>query len=345
VEDVDLTDPALHFYDDAPPAATPRTYPASWQIINDVALMALPDPQWIIEGVLGERSMGALYAPPGLGKTTLLASMFVSIGANRDWFGHHVTRPGSCLYVAAEDPAGFKVRLRAAKRAARLPLDQSINIYTFPDALDLRDPVNVVSFRNFVNAQTWPEPLRVIGFDTYAANMPGAAENSSEDVTTAMVAAQALRNSLDVTVCFVHHTNAAQSRERGHSAMRGAADFMLAMHASDDVITLEASKQRQAESGREVCTLKLVPAPDGAGCVFRLAKDVLASAGMTAAQSKIFAVLRDSFGIEGATKTEWLKCCNDVADRTFYHAANKLVEHGHVRAIGTHFRVTDRSAT
>lgn len=319
-------------------ATESRAYPEAWRTLDDVALMTIPDPSWIIDRVVQERGVGTLYSPPGTGKTTFIASMLVAIATGSDWYGHEVCRPGPCLYVAAEDPSGFKVRLRAAKRAAYLPLESSIGVHTFPEAIDLRDPVSVGLFRSFVKAEL--PPLRTVVIDTYAAAMPGATENSSEDTTTAMVHAQKLRNDLDVTVILVHHTNAAGSRERGHSAMRGAADFMLAMVPSDDVVAVEASKQRNGESGKELFKLKLVPLPDGEGCVFRLASDVLPSATMTAAQAKIYAVLRDSFGPDGATKTEWQRCCTDVADRTFYHAAKKLAESGYVKAIGTHFRIT-----
>src|SRR5688572_5812607 len=47
-----------------------------------------------------------------------------------------------------------------------------------------------------------------------------------------------------VTVLLIHHTNASGTRERGHSAMRGAADFMIEMRPEDDVVKLECSKMR-----------------------------------------------------------------------------------------------------
>jgi hypothetical protein len=335
----DIFDPLRAGHSDAP-----LQVPSSWQLLDDVELMALPDPQWIIQSVIAENSVGVIYSPPGIGKTTFVASMATAIATGKDWFGRQVTLPGSCVYGAAEDAPGFKIRLRAAKRAAHLPLNVRIGVYTFPEAIDLRDPISVTRFLRFLQGQEWPAPLRVVVIDTYAASMPGAAENSSEDVTTAMVHAQKLRKELGVTVILVHHTNASGSRERGHSAMRGAADFMLAMNPSDDVVSVEASKQRNGVSGEEVFKLKLVPLPDGDGCVFRLASDVLSTAKMTPAQAKIYAVLRDSFSADGATKTEWQRCCTDVADRTFYHAATKLAEHGYVKAVGTHFRITGQGS-
>jgi hypothetical protein len=50
-------------------------------------------------------------------------------------------------------------------------------------------------------------------------------------------------------------------------------------------------------------------------------------------------VFRDSFPADGATKTEWRGCCGDVTGRTFYHALKKLTEHGHVKQLGTKYRI------
>ena len=75
-------------------------------------------------------------------------------------------------------------------------------------------------------------------------SMPGANENASEDTTTAVLHAQQWRDRLGLTVVLIHHTNASGTHERGHSSMRGAADFMIEMRPEDDVVRIECSKLR-----------------------------------------------------------------------------------------------------
>lgn len=116
---------------------------------NDVQILELPDPEYLIEGVLQRRGVGAIYAPPRRRETTLVASQVVALATKTDWLGHRVLQPSASVYVATEDPCGFKVRLRAAKRAAKIPLEQVIGVYTFPEPIDLRDPVSVGRFDNF----------------------------------------------------------------------------------------------------------------------------------------------------------------------------------------------------
>lgn len=316
-----------------------RRFPESWRLLNDVELLDLPDPKFIVERILQERSFGVVYAPPGAGKTTFVAGLLTAIATGRDWFGHRVCLAGPSVYVGAEDPSGFKMRLRAAKRAAHLPLDAPIGVHTFPEALDLREPANVALFRGFLEHTFGLSALRIICIDTYAAATPGGNENNSEDTTTAMTHGQLLRDALGATVVYVHHTNASGNRERGHTAMRGAADFMISLTPTDDLIHVECSKQRNA-APFEKLLLKIVPASDGQGCVMRLASDVLPSAALTHAETKVLSVLRDTFqSATGATKTEWRGSCQDIPERTFYYVAKKLVEKGLVKPIGTHFRV------
>ena len=310
-----------------------------WRLLDDVELLTLPDPEFLIAGVLPRKAVGVIYGPSGSGKTTIVSGLSVSMATRRDWFGHRVCHAGSSIYVGAEDPGGFKVRLRAAKQAARLPLDQAIGCFTFPEPIDLRDVTAVARFSAFLERafDAGDVHREVLFVDTYAASVPGASENSSEDTTLAMSHAHRWRETLGLTVVLIHHTNASGNRERGHSAMRGAADFMIALTPVDDVVHVECSKQRNAPTF-ETFTLKLTPVPDG-GCVFRLASDVLPATTLTPVQAKVYAVLRDTFSADGATKGEWQRTCADVAERSFHRAAKILQERGFVKAVGTHYRV------
>jgi hypothetical protein len=56
-----------------------------------------------------------------------------SFATARDFYGRAVQRGGPSVYVAADDPARFKVRVSVWKRAHRLPLDETVGLYTFPE--------------------------------------------------------------------------------------------------------------------------------------------------------------------------------------------------------------------
>jgi hypothetical protein len=322
------------------PFATVTRVPDGWRLLDDVQLLALPNPEFLIDAILPRGGVGVVYGPSGACKTTLVAGLMTTLATGRDWFGHRICRRGASVYVATEDVSGFKIRLAAAKRAAGLSLDVVIGVYTFPEPIDLRDQISVDRFKRFLEEAGGPLELVVV--DTYAAATPGASENSSEDTTLAMANAQRWRDALNLTVLLVHHTNAGGSRERGHSSMRGAADTMISVTPVDDAVHVECSKQRNAAPFAPFL-LKLVPVPDG-GCVLRLASDVLPCSGLTPIQSKVLAILRETFAATGATKAEWRSACQDVAERSFHRAAKMLLERGFVRAAGTHFCLTAKEA-
>jgi hypothetical protein len=325
---------------DGDPSASP--FPDGWRLLDDVQLMALPDPEWLVADVAPRRGVGVIYGPSGGAKTTLVAGLALSVATKRSFYGHEVRHRGSFVYVASEDPSGFKVRLRAAKIAAHIPLTTPIGVYTFPEPIDLRNPVSVAAFTRFLRQTEFPQPLEGILLDTYAAAMPGASENSSEDTTLAMAHAHQWREQLGVTVILVHHSNAGGTRERGHSAMRGAADFMISMTPVDDAIHVECNKQRNGSPFQPI-TLKLVPVAEG-GCVLRPASDVLPSTAFSAAQQKVYAVLQETFATDGATKSEWQRACLDIAERSFHRASKVLVERGFVNQVGSHFRISGKAA-
>jgi hypothetical protein len=322
---------------DIPFASSPRA-PDGWRLLNDVELMTLPDPEYTVAGILPRRGRGIIYGPSGSCKTTLIAGLLTSVATGRNWFGHQVRHRGPCCYVAAEDVSGFKVRLRAAKLAAGFSLEVPIGLYCFPEPIDLRDPVSVNAYIHFMQDSGVALELTVI--DTFASATPGAAENSSEDMSTAMAAAARIQDALECGIVLVHHTNAAGNRERGHSSMRGAADTMISVTAVDDVINVECSKQRNG-APFEPLLLKLSPVEESGGVVLRLATDVLPSSSLTPVQAKCFTALRDTFAANGATKTEWRAACVDIAERSFHRAAKILVERGLVRQDGKHFCLVD----
>ena|SRR5436190_2141029 len=313
----------------------PAPIPERYRLLDDVQVLDLPDPEWLIDGILQRRSLFVLYGPSGAYKTTIVSGVQVALATGGEWFGHPVLIRGASIYIGAEDPSGYKMRLSAQKRAAGLPLTTAIGCYCIPEAIDLHDPVSIAGFIRL--ARDSGGVFEVVIIDTFAASTPGANENAAEDMTIAMKAALQIATGLGVAVGIVHHSNAAGSRERGHSAMRGAADTMISVTQVDDVILVECSKQRNGPPFAPV-TLKPVPLPDG-GITLRLASQVLQSSGLTTAQTKALAVLRDTFTADGATKAEWQRACHDVAERTFHRAAKILLERRHITMNGSHFRV------
>jgi hypothetical protein len=310
--------------------------PEEWCLLDDVQLVELADPEFSIEGIVPRRAVGAIYGPPGSTKTTLAAALAGSLATGRAFFGHEVRHRGATVYVATEDVSGFKVRLMAWKRVHQLALDEVLGVYTFPEPIDLLDALCVARFTRFLQDATFMLPLELLVIDTYAGVTPGANENAAEVMTVAMEHARRWRTLLSCTVLVVHHSNATGTRERGHSAMRGAADLMISMTPVDDVIHVACSKLRNG-APFPTLTLKLVDV--GGGCVLRLAADVQPTSTLTVSQRKALDILRDTFPEDGASASLWQRACaGDMSEATFYRAVKTLSEVGLVALVGSHYR-------
>ncbi len=285
-----------------------------------------------------------IYGQPGTCKTTFVAALAGSLATGNPLFGRTVHRPGSTVYMAMEDPAGFNLRMTAWKSGAGLALESPIGVYTFPCGLDLRDEKLVHLFEQFLREKTFSQSLECIVVDTYAAATPGANENSAEDTTRALAHAQSWKERLGVTVLLVHHANAAGSRERGHSAMRGAADTMIVMAASEKGVSATCEKQRNGppfppflmrlDAVAGACVL--VPAVDTDG----LGGRPTATEG-AANEAKALAVLS---GLGGARKWVRRPPWRDAAgipESSFYRVVKRLQDAGLIKTNGREFRMVD----
>ena len=75
---------------------------------------SLPDPEFMIEGVLPEGALAILFGTPEVGKTFLALDLALHIALGIKWCGREVKR-GNVLYLIAEGAPGFKLRLAAWK--------------------------------------------------------------------------------------------------------------------------------------------------------------------------------------------------------------------------------------
>ena len=64
-------------------------------------LDARPPPEWLVAGLLPERSLIVPFGPPKAGKTFLVLSFCLHVAAGLPWFGMAV-KQGAVVYIAGE---------------------------------------------------------------------------------------------------------------------------------------------------------------------------------------------------------------------------------------------------
>ena len=295
-------------------------------VLDDAALDALPRLEFLIQDVLGQRTTAVAYGAAGSGKSFLALDLVLCVATGTEWHGKAV-QAGMAVYVGAEGGAGLGPRVRAWKIAH--------HITNVPGVRFVLEPVNLLSdheVQAFLTSLTEAHvaPVLVV-IDTLARCLLGGDENSARDMGVAVAALDRIRVTLGCTVCVVHHTGKSGEMERGSTALRGAADTMLSVTKSEDVVMVSCAKQKD-DPDFPAISLTLVPVADDQvhSCVL---KDTPARAGALAGSKLLALQILSYFTREGASYTRWLGATK-LDERTFLRARKDLIDEKYVQKEG-----------
>jgi hypothetical protein len=224
--------------------------------------------QWVVKNLIPQSAFGAFVGDPSCGKSFLALDLSFTIAvrarlaATVRWFGHRVEH-GGVIYIASEGQFGFPKRVQALLRQFRVP-NEVFPFVLLPTAVDLRaaegDTDSLIAEIK-THAARMGVPLLLVIVDTLNRALAGGDENSSEDMGAFIRNCAKLQEVLHATVIPVHHKNASGTRERGHSSLRGALDFMVEVEkllSGGNAFTI--AKQKDEESGSSYnFSLKQVP--------------------------------------------------------------------------------------
>jgi hypothetical protein len=231
----------------------------TFDLLTGEDLLALPAPSCLIDGLLPDTGMSALYGNAASAKTFLGMDWAASVAAGIPWHGRAVKqRP--VVYVAAEGKAGLGVRYGAWLQARGLRRVEKLRF--LPEAVNLLDEREVARVRRTLDAL--PERPALVVVDTMAQSMPGGDENSAKDVGRFIHATGSLADGGAGLV--IHHSRYADDKERGSTALRGAATMMalLKREGRTPRVTLSCQKMRE---GAEWPDIDLRMEPLGNSCV------------------------------------------------------------------------------
>ena len=176
---------------------------------------ALPDPEYIVKGILDRGTLAEMYGPKSSGKSFLALDLGLHVAAGWDWQGRRVHQ-GGVLYVSAEGGASIKRRMKAFAQHHKLDLAE-IAFCPVIEPINLLDPSGVQQV--IVDTSVVPA-LSLVILDTAARVMPGGKEDT-EDMGKFVAACDEIRLVTGAAVLIVHHTGKDVSRgSRGASNCR-----------------------------------------------------------------------------------------------------------------------------
>ena len=236
--------------------------PLIFKLLSPADIEALPDLEYLIQGILPVPAFGVLYGPPGSGKSFVALSMALAIAAGSQWLGHGVSK-GKVLYVAAEGTLGMRNRLKAYRTKFGIN-DENIKFIGVP--FDIRSSEHVPAIIRSLNQADFQPSLIIV--DTLARVAVGADENSAKDMGQVVDGFETLKRETGASILVIHHTRKDGGSERGSSSLRGACDVMIGCEAMDadglSKLVLKCEKMKDDEPFPEIgLKLEKVVLPKG----------------------------------------------------------------------------------
>lgn len=225
-EGSNVTPLAVKARDDAEPP-----FPYTWVARAELNLDTKP----ILKGLIELGAFVMIYGPSGSGKSFFAADIAQHIAMGMPWRGRKVER-GLVVYVASE--AGSSIlrrfigwrdhRLSDAAQGDPMPLGV---LTRGPNLLASVEVEKLVETLTAMQEEAG-FPLVMVIFDTLSRSMHGGDENTAEDMTMAVNAADVIRAKFGAATVFVHHSGKDPSKgARGHSALFAAADVVLSVES------------------------------------------------------------------------------------------------------------------
>jgi hypothetical protein len=221
--------------------------PLKFPIIAASAFSQGQAPSWIIKNIIPRAELVVLFGEAGSGKSFLALDIAASIALGTPWRGNR-TKKGRAVYLVAEGGGGFRKRLTAYAMHNEINLDDlDLHIiHATPNFLEKADAVEIARTIASVGV------VDIVFVDTFAQVMPGANENSSDDVGKALAHCRAIHRVTGAVVVLVHHSGKDASRgARGWSGLRAAADAEIEVTRSVNGRVAKISKQKDGEDGSQ----------------------------------------------------------------------------------------------
>jgi archaellum biogenesis ATPase FlaH len=204
---------------------------------------------WIVKDFLPKATLGVLFGESGSGKTFASYDLCAAVCRGIEWNGKRVTK-GRVLYVVAEGVAGFVNRIKAyCHQQGIKPSDVDMDVISDLTP-NLLEPAQITDLIKDIKKQ---EPYDLIVMDTFAQVMPGANENSGEDVGKALAECKRIHRHTGAMVLLVHHSGKDASKgARGWSGLRAAADVELEVLRSDELRSISVTKLKDGQDGANI---------------------------------------------------------------------------------------------
>lgn len=200
-----------------------------------------PDLRWVVEGVMPETGLAAIYGEAGCGKSFFCLDLSFAIATGEKWFGLK-TNQSPVVFIALEGKSSLKERVTAWE--LENGLNPPSNWSFIHQDFKITSPEDVNSIAEIIPKGS------VIFIDTLNLASPNIDENTSTGMGLVLTLAKELQSLTDGLIIFVHHTGKNQDAGlRGHTSLIAAMDSAIMIKKTGIERHWELVKNRDAIAG------------------------------------------------------------------------------------------------
>lgn len=235
------------------PSTTPAKPTGEFQVIDGADLENAPPLEWIVEKLIPDAAVGAIYGPSGAGKSSWVLDLVIRIAAGLQW-RELIVKQRRVLYIVGEGVGGMRGETgRFSRTRRKLGLQSDIPIHFItnktPNLVDKTDPPKLAE----IVRSCRETPVGLVIFDTLAQTTPGADENSGKDMGVALEHCKLIHQATGAMVLLIAHAGKDEARGiRGWSGIKGALDVEIEVtERAEEIRVARVSKMRDGADGAE----------------------------------------------------------------------------------------------
>lgn len=190
---------------------------------------------WRVKGLWPAVGLCFVGGPSMSGKSFWTLDAMAKVCRGEPVLGRKAVRAG-VIYIASEGAHGVRNRISGLRQKIG-PLGSRFKF--IGQAPNLTDPEDVDDLRAILmdakaELEAAGHVLGVVAVDTLSASVPGADENSAQDMSPVLAALQTMAAELDCLVLVVAHTGKDETRGlRGWSGLLGNADGVIMLESPE----------------------------------------------------------------------------------------------------------------
>jgi AAA domain len=204
---------------------------------------------YLVKGLVPREGLIVIWGPPKCGKSFWTFDLVMHVVLGWSYRGRRVLQ-GPVVYVACEGGHGFAARIEAYRQAHLQGYEGDVPFFLVPARLALFEDHQelITEIRRTVNKT---EPVAVV-IDTLNRSLTGS-ENSDQDMSAYIKAADVIHETFNCAVMIVHHCGTEGTRPRGHTSLSGAVEAQIAVkRTTNGAATARVEYMKDGPEGDEI---------------------------------------------------------------------------------------------